>query len=64
MSRPAITRLRHLAAAAVGLAIFFVVMTYTGDADLWTAIGSGIATALIFYFLAHLRDMNVSDGTA
>jgi hypothetical protein len=56
-------RLRHGMAAAAGLAIFALIFVYTGDADLWTALGCGIATALIFYFSAHLRDANVSDGS-
>jgi hypothetical protein len=58
------TRLRHVAGTAAGLAVFALVFMYSGDADLWTAIGCGIATALLFYFSAHLRDTGSPDGSA
>jgi hypothetical protein len=57
------TKIRHTLAVAAGLAIFAVVFMYTGDADLWTAMGCGIATALLFYFSAHVRDPGSSDGS-
>ena len=64
MSPVSRVRLRHVLGTAAGLAIFALVSMYPGDADLWAAIGSGVATALLFYFAAHLRDTNVSDGSA
>ena len=44
---------RHTAAVMVGLIVFSVVFTYTGDADLLFAVGSGIASGLLVYLAVH-----------
>ena len=44
---------RHTAAVMAGLIVFAVIFTYTGDADLLYAIGSGIGSALLVYLAAH-----------
>ena len=64
MSAASRMKLRHLAGTAAGLAMFALVFVYTGDADLLTAIGCGIGTALVFYFWAHLGDTGAPDGGA
>ena len=51
-------------AAVAGIAVFALVFTYTGDADLWSAIGSGMGTALVCLIGAHLYESGAPDGDA
>jgi hypothetical protein len=47
-------QLQHMAAAVVGIVIFALVFTYTGDSDLLIALTSGMGGILMVYLLAQL----------
>ena len=44
----------HTGALIGAIAVFMVIFTYTGDADLLFAIGGGFTAGLLIYLTAHL----------
>ena len=40
---------RHIAAITAGLSVFAFIFTYTGDADLLYAVGTGLGVSLLVY---------------
>jgi len=46
--------LRHILAVAAGLAVTGLVFLYTGDADLFLAVGSGMGALCLVYVAAFL----------
>ena len=44
----------HTAAIIAAAAVFAIIFTYTGDADLLFAIGGGLGTGLLIYLTAHV----------
>jgi len=51
---PARAAALHAAALLAAIAVFAVIFTYTGDADLLFAIGGGLGTGLLIYLTAHI----------
>jgi peptidoglycan/LPS O-acetylase OafA/YrhL len=52
--RPRSASVLHTAAIVASLLVFALIFTYTGDADLFFAVGSGLGAAIVIYLGAHL----------
>jgi hypothetical protein len=49
----------HTAAIVASLLVFALAFTYTGDADLLFAVGSGLGAAIAVYLGAHLAGAGI-----